>query len=264
MKQNDLASQARISERLLREIEKRNKPVPATIITAIATLLGATSADITLSTSDETPNPFATLLRLRTVRSTAELNNLASSAHRYEWDLKVDPSEATAEDMRQVMAILRRLVEGKRHELDYDEFDGVDFSTIPRLARLQELLQKLRANGVGVLAGSYVKQCKGAEFGTEVMIRVHFVPSEVDEQVIRLARPPSPGAGKRDQPRNRRMQRMRIILLGEQFQAKSGVPRWPLQFRYHVGGIFAPSQLSPIFRRSLLPSLDASNQPLYQ
>jgi transcriptional regulator with XRE-family HTH domain len=189
LKQNGLAREAGVSERLLRDIERTNKPVSATIITQIATVLGVTGPEITLSTPDETLNASASLLRLRPVRAT-ELNSLASSAHQYEWDLKADPSEATAEDMRQVMTILRRLVEG-RHERSEDEFDGVPFSTIPRLARLQELLEKLRANGVGVLAGSYVQNSViNKELSTAVIICVHFVPSEVDEEVIRL--PPQP------------------------------------------------------------------------
>ena len=201
-KQNVLAREDAFSERHLREIERRNKPVPETLITEIATLLGATSDEITLPTSDETLNPSSPLLhtpamagpllRLRTVRSVTELNNLASSANEYEWDLKVDPSEATAEDMRQVMTILRRLVHG-RHEIFEDEFDGLSFSTIPRLARLQELLGKLRANGVGVLAGSYVRlSVINKEISSEVIVCVHFVPSEVDEEVIRVPPPTFP------------------------------------------------------------------------
>ncbi len=39
MKQKALADDAGISERLLRDIEQRNKPVPTTTITAIASAL---------------------------------------------------------------------------------------------------------------------------------------------------------------------------------------------------------------------------------
>jgi transcriptional regulator with XRE-family HTH domain len=206
MKQKALADDAGISERLLRDIERRNKPVPASIITKIATLLGATAAEITLSTSDETEDAsaFVSLLKLRAVRSANELNSLALSAYQYEWQLKVDPSEATAEDMRQVMTILDRLVDVHRlrargFPCQGDEFDSLPFGAIPRLARLQELLEKLRANGVGVLAGSYVRQSlinkeddEPYDYGDkgstrpEVIMCVHFVPSEVDEEMITL------------------------------------------------------------------------------
>jgi transcriptional regulator with XRE-family HTH domain len=155
--QDALARRAGYSERLLRDIERNNHPVPATTITAIATALGTTPAEITLSTPDETPNASASLLKLRVVRSATELIGLADSAHGYEWKLKVEPSVATAEDMRQVMTIVARLVE---HYITRrkDEFDKLPFGEIVRVARLQELLEKLRANGVGVLAGSYVRQ----------------------------------------------------------------------------------------------------------
>ena len=111
LKQNALARDARISEKLLRDIERRNKPVRATIITAIATVLGATAPEITLSMSDKASEALRFLLKLRVVSAT-ELNSLAQSAERYEWMLKVDPKFATAEEMRQVMMILRRLVDG--------------------------------------------------------------------------------------------------------------------------------------------------------
>lgn len=205
MKQNVLAREARVSERLLRDIERTNKPVSATIITQIATVLGATEPQITLSTPDETLNPPASpLLKLRAVRSATELNRSALSAHHYDWRLNVDPSEATAEDMREVMTILDRLVNIRRliergMPCMGDKFDNLPFGEIPRLARLQELLEKLRANGVGVLAGSYVQHWpinnedeEPYDYGdkrrirTEVILCVHFVPSEVDEEVIRL------------------------------------------------------------------------------
>ena len=178
-----------MSERLLRDIERRNKPVSATYITAIATALGTTSDEITLLLPDETLNASASLLKLRAVRSASELYTLADRAGFYRWELKVIPSAATAEDMRQVMTILRRLVYGRR---ELDEFDALPFGEIPRLARLHELLEKLRANGVGLLAGSYVypPELGGPDErmweGAEVIICVYFVPSEVNEEVITL------------------------------------------------------------------------------
>ena len=105
--------------------------------------------------------PDQTQLKLRAVRSASELSNLAGGAHRYNWDLSVDPTAATAKEMQQLLLIIRRLV-----EQDYvtDEFDKenvttmfapTNFKKFTRLARLQELLDSLLAGGVGVLAGSY-------------------------------------------------------------------------------------------------------------
>lgn len=211
LKQELLARDARISERLLRDIERRNKPVAATTITAIATLLGATAPEITLSMPDKTSEASGYLLKLRAVRSASELNVLARNAERYDWKLKVDPSVATAEDMRQVMTVLHRFVRAEGG----DEFDGLSFGEIPRVARLQELLEKLRANGVGVLAGSYYRRLvidekdealTSHDIGGYVLpstdkkpmiefvnyILVYFVPSEVEEEVITLDHPPLP------------------------------------------------------------------------
>jgi transcriptional regulator with XRE-family HTH domain len=185
MKQTELFEKARISERLLRDIERTNKPVSPTHITAIATALGTTSDEITLSTPDETSDALASLLKLRAVRSASELNTLASSADRYDWRLNVDPSVATAENMQNLMTILRRVVKGA----PVDEFDELSFGQILRLARLQELLDQLHANGVGVLAGICFQHNEDVYSDAEVFLCVHFVTSEVDEEVITL--PPS-------------------------------------------------------------------------
>lgn len=208
LKQAGFAEAAGIRERLLRYIERTNRPVPATTITNLATQLGVSAPEITLPTPDEAPNASATLLRLRTVRSATELNSLAYNAHHYEWKLKVGPTVATAEDMRQLMTIVDRLVLVSRRRWQPgsgDEFDALPFGEISRLARLQELLEKLHAAGVGVLTGSYVQQSvinkedasyedtihriPGNEIEvmkTEVVIYVHFVPSEVEEEVITI------------------------------------------------------------------------------
>jgi transcriptional regulator with XRE-family HTH domain len=58
LKQEVLAEKARISVRQLGEIERTSQSVHATTITAIATALGATPREITLSTPDETPEKF--------------------------------------------------------------------------------------------------------------------------------------------------------------------------------------------------------------
>jgi hypothetical protein len=62
-------------------------------------------------------------------------------------------------------------------------------TTPPAQKALQELLEKLRANEVGVLAGTYVRKSpKENEFGYEVILRVQFVRSAVEDKVITLRR----------------------------------------------------------------------------
>jgi hypothetical protein len=73
---------------------------------------------------------------------------LARRVQAYCYELKVAPSTKTAADMQAVMLIIRRLVE---REVT-DEFDDQPFGDIPRLARLQTLIDNLSECGVRVIA----------------------------------------------------------------------------------------------------------------
>jgi transcriptional regulator with XRE-family HTH domain len=201
LKQERLADEANISVRLLRDIEKSNHPVPATTITAIATALQTTPDAVTLSTPDGTPDSSVPLLKLTAIRSAKDLNALASDATVYEWTLETDPSPDTATVMQNLMIIVRRLVEPWQH----DEFDQEAFGEIPRLARLQQVLQQLRELGVGVIAAKYVRHSLVKEedidpfstftpipgkpkwaIRTEFILRLHLVPAEKLEGDVRL------------------------------------------------------------------------------
>jgi transcriptional regulator with XRE-family HTH domain len=96
LKQETLAKDGRISVRVLRDIERRNHPVSATTLTAIATALQTTSDEITLSPRDRAPDSSVPLLKLTAIRSAKDLSALASSADEFEWKLEVDPSPVTA------------------------------------------------------------------------------------------------------------------------------------------------------------------------
>jgi hypothetical protein len=151
--------------RQLRDIERKNKSVRGTTITAIATALKVPPDEITLPASNETTpdENYRTRLKLRAVRSASELYHQAVHAHRYTWDLmNVDPTPAAAKEMQQLLHVIRRLVErdSVTDEFDSDNVTGSaeppdNFGLITRLARVQELLDALLAGGVGVLAGSY-------------------------------------------------------------------------------------------------------------
>src|SRR5207248_735707 len=145
----------------------------------------------------------------RAFRSAYELSRLADEVHDYWWDLKVNPTAATAKEIKQLLMIIRRIV--KRFSVT-DEFDNEnitgsdaqapdDFGYIARLARLQESLDTLYAAGVGVLAASHyhsavtsaADESPGPKFrirGTEQILNFHgtleirFVPSHVDEYEI--------------------------------------------------------------------------------
>ena len=137
---------------------------------------------------DETLNATNPRSSSRAVRSASELYTLADRAGFYRVELKVIPSAATAEDMRQVMTILRRLVYGRR---ELDEFDALPFGEIPRLARLHELLESSAPMAWAYWqAVTSIRPSPGPDErmweGAEVIICVYFVPSEVDEEVITL------------------------------------------------------------------------------
>jgi transcriptional regulator with XRE-family HTH domain len=150
LKQADLATKAGLSERVLREVERRNHRIPATTLTAIATALQTTPDEITLAT-DGRPESSISLLKLRAIRSGKDLTALASGAAFWEWHLEENPTPATAKDIQNLLMIVTRLVNSEKT----DEFDTEPFGEIPRLARLQELLEQLRKQGVGVIAGKY-------------------------------------------------------------------------------------------------------------
>jgi transcriptional regulator with XRE-family HTH domain len=224
LKQSDLADRVHISERTLREIERSNHPIPATTITAIATELKVSQDQIILSTTQEEFNLEDAIaqedsknkdgrLELRGVRSGRALSLLAEEAHRYYWDVIVDPNAATAKEMQQLLKIVRRLVDERFSDVR-DEFDGEgatggresvpnDFGYIARLARLQELLDALWANGVGLLAASYYQnswtdkedKSLGIKIGipsieqiwmTQCILEIRFVPSDVDATEIAI------------------------------------------------------------------------------
>ena len=196
LKQEALAKKAGIPERLLREIERRNHPVKATQITAIATALNTTPDNITLATPGQPPTSSASLLKIRAMRSASELSDMASLADRYEWALKVDPTAGTAADMQRLMMIIHRLASGFASSGltaggrplvpgVTDEYDELPFGVIPRIGRLQELLEDLRKNGVGVLAARYITDEHNSTL--EQVLAIRFVPANIEEDVFDIA-----------------------------------------------------------------------------
>jgi transcriptional regulator with XRE-family HTH domain len=250
LKQGGLADEARISVRLLRDIERNNHPVPTTTITAIAAVLKVSAGEITLSSPGASPTMGESLLKLTAVRSATKLSALAEHATKYEWKIKTDASTAIAADMQAVMTIVQRLVAESvgtysgpsvmeafgtwgplvpkfimppLENLDdspeevQDEFDREEFGEIARLARLQDLITRLRTNGVNVIAGTYTyawlrnkrkreipsdnaiwvrvpakgKTTLSQIFQTELVLSIYFVPGEVEEEVVSIKTGPS-------------------------------------------------------------------------
>ena len=142
------------------------------------------------------------VLKLTVIRSAKNLSALASGATVFQWDVEVDPSPVTDKDMRHLLRIVERLVSSSGR----DEFDEEPFGQIPRLARLQQLLEQLREQGVGVIAGKFGRHSLVSRAGqdpfittltpipgkpkwsinTHFILCLHFVPAEKQEGDIQI------------------------------------------------------------------------------
>jgi transcriptional regulator with XRE-family HTH domain len=204
LKQHVFAKDIGISERLLRDIERKNYPVPLTTITNIAAALKVSPGEITLSTAHASPPRSGSLLKLRAVSSAVELSTMAISAWTYRWVLKTDPSAHTALFMQEMLTIVRRLVDKFGQT---DAYDSEEFGEIPRIARLQLVLDTLRENDVGVIAGAYtysrLREPKPDDeeifltyvrvpgkpkqiLERETRLVIHFVKCDVKEEIVRI------------------------------------------------------------------------------
>jgi transcriptional regulator with XRE-family HTH domain len=190
LKQEVLAQQTGISVRLLRDVERRNHPLDTATLTALATELKVTADDIILvegslpETVRTTPEYSPFRLKLKVVLSATVLSSMADRSSSYAWTLNVDPSTETASEMQQVMLIVRRMVDGCHSFADHDEFDGMAFDQIPRLARLKEVLETLRDRGVNVLAGTHVYRWRdeGGVLTLKTILTLSFVNKEIEEE----------------------------------------------------------------------------------
>jgi transcriptional regulator with XRE-family HTH domain len=185
LKQEALADLAGVSVRVLREVERRNHPLDTTTLTALATQLQVTADDIVLSDARLGSALDRYRLKLRAVRSANGLYGLADTAGDWQWGLLLDPEVETQQEMQELLVIVRRYVRGRGPITD-DEFDDVSFGTIPRLAKLKNLVEALRTCGVHVLAGTYVFRWRDEEnvVSRKTVLEVRFAPSDVEEHTI--------------------------------------------------------------------------------
>jgi hypothetical protein len=166
------------------EVERKNLPLAPHELTAIATVLEVDPRELTLSLPDYVQGYR---VKLKAARSATELSWQAQGAKFLTWEVMVDPpSTATADDMQALLAIIQRLTEGnfhnQWHEVKPDEFDRLPFGEVSRLARLQELLEKLRTAGVGVLMGTWFMRDHKADL--VMQLEVHLVHAEKTEELI--------------------------------------------------------------------------------
>lgn len=196
LSQEALAQQAKISQRLLRDIERRNHPVRKHCLLNIATQLGAPTEHIQLAQPaavepDTMLRPLPdTMLRLLPVEGALAMWEIARSADSLEWTLAVEPNSKTAQPMEAVLTILNRIVDGRPPlDCDLDEFDRNNkFSDIARLSRLGELLQALTDGGICVLANTYLHHLDSRECyqPPQKRILVMFTSAETTSRTVSI------------------------------------------------------------------------------
>ncbi len=197
LSQEALAQQAKISQRLLRDIERRNHPIPKHRLLNIATQLGTPTERIQLAQPaavepDTMLRPLPdTMLRLLPVEGALAMWEIARSADSLEWTLAVEPNSKTAPPMEAVLTILNRIVDGRTpFDCDYsnhDEFDRNNkFSDIARLSCLGELLQALTDGGICVLANTYLHHLepRGSKLPPQKRIWVMFTPAGTTSRTV--------------------------------------------------------------------------------
>lgn len=113
-------------------------------------------------------------LVLRRVERASSFYQLAESCDHYSWSFRVDPDEATADAIREVMQIVRRATGGPS---DHDE-QG-EFSEPARVARLKALVEQLAGADVSLLANRFI-HVDGPR--TAVVLRVLFEEGRVDRR----------------------------------------------------------------------------------
>src|SRR5215471_15927354 len=132
-KQHALAEMARMSERLLRDIETQGKPVPEHRLAELANSLGTTLDQIQAkaAASDETKSDGRAKstdphqLELHVTEKAIRLWQLASGVKSFNYTLDVDPTSQTAPLLDSVITILHRAFS----QAPEDEFDQAYLST---------------------------------------------------------------------------------------------------------------------------------------
>src|SRR6266404_2854305 len=209
LKQKALAESARISERSLREIEKRNHPLREHKLLELAKHLQTSIEDIKAKESlggnvappaGKTPKKPSDphKLELHPAEKANELWNLARRASKCNYMLMVEPTAKTAPLLEEVLVIVQRA-----YTITEDDYDRSHrYPNFHRLARLNEILGELSENGIGVLANTNWCWCQDAagEMKHKSELYVSFSPIERKSELVSvnldLDRDPATGEWK--------------------------------------------------------------------
>jgi transcriptional regulator with XRE-family HTH domain len=167
LKQEDLASRARMSVRTLRDVERSNHPIPATTITAIARELKVSSDEIILKTPEDSQDDqkleeFSPQIMLREV-DVDGLAQLLRKANKIDWHL--DHLQLVDEKMCGLLEEFGQAV-NQFHRYFHDpiecEEDSDPFSLGAQLTHMKKrqvvakLMERLAEDRISVLGVEYL------------------------------------------------------------------------------------------------------------
>jgi transcriptional regulator with XRE-family HTH domain len=163
--QKTIAGKANVSERLLREVENRNRVIDVEKAVDLATALGVPLEDIALKPSvpmvlksDETvkdANPYS--LRINVVRFGNDLWTQARGCDSLTWAFVCKPTVVTAPLMEEVLKLVSRIMIRRPSHDEYDEYDReYAYPDLYRVARLNQIVDDLAAENVCIHSNTYL------------------------------------------------------------------------------------------------------------
>lgn len=208
LSQEALAREARMCERMLRDVERRNRPLRQPMLRNLATALGRSMDELIVKPKqgsfdwDAIAKPLARdQLLLASIEDANELRLWATSAVSMTWQLDVKQvSTDAAALMEEILRITHRWTNngfepseigeefGRWKRDKYD--DEHAFPDLFRLARLNEILSLLREKGICVLGNiyHYRVQDPNREKRTigQTRARIGFFPITTTQVVVRI------------------------------------------------------------------------------
>jgi transcriptional regulator with XRE-family HTH domain len=159
MYQKVLGSKVGLSERTIRDLENKNKPISEFKLVNIATALGVNVEELKdkqTDTSGQTNRQLSThQVELNKVASARDFYDECKTASHFDWKFHIDPSMHVASLIDETLRIVKRLVKGDSQP---DDFDNKYTYTDPfRVARLGELIDELGREDVNILANTYYR-----------------------------------------------------------------------------------------------------------
>lgn len=200
-------AEGRISVRLLRDVERRDKPLGEVVLRNIATALKRPLDAIVLKQAPKVdwetiarPRSRSQLL-LELVKSGSELQTAAYYSAKFSWALEAEPVSETASLMEEVLKIVSREVNRGMDDPRFsddpyrrktDDYDAQhEFPTLFRIARLNEILQLLAGRGIAVLSNTYVHRLCTERDGfaideDQVRLYLGFYPEGTTAKIVHI------------------------------------------------------------------------------